>query len=258
MGMGGMSCSAGWGPSRAPLWPAGYLAVGRPAKKPAPAGQLRVSTLSPAARVDYLRLQGYTKRAAEARVNRAREGGQGRRRRNLDKEPHMNKLLRNSLGLAAAGLIACMSMFGTAQATILFPNNIDYVPNVRLDGINALTSAYANATTTATDLVGTEVTLPATRADFTKQYIRVCWSADATKSTSTTGAVGVYVNGALQAASQRYIASAAGRGAIGGCFTVQRSSAVSQVVKLQGVSGDTASFAVTTAQISVERVFIGG
>jgi hypothetical protein len=165
------------------------------------------------------------------------------------------RLIRSFLAL----LTAISLITGPAMATVVVAGpGTAYAPNIFFVGANDLTSAYTNATTSATDLTGTSIVVSATKKRYDLQYFQVCWTADATKSTSTTGSVGVYVNGALAAGSTRFIASAAGRGTIGGCYVVARSSAAAQTIALQGVSADTASFAVTTASIQVWVIQLGG
>lgn len=121
--------------------------------------------------------------------------------------------------------------------------------------IDDATAAYTNATTSYTDIAGVSFSVPATLKQYSKQYIRVCYFADATKATATTGIIGVYANGAIIAASERAIASSAGRSTMSSCYVVARSSAAAQTVKLQAKSGDTNIFTIAQLQASFELLY---
>jgi hypothetical protein len=129
-----------------------------------------------------------------------------------------------------------------------------YIPNNMVVCVADATAGYTNATTSATDITGATCALPAYDGDYSKQYIEVCFNADVTKATATTGAIGVYVNGALVTASKRFTTSAAGQADLAGCYAAQRASGAAQTVKLQGVSGDTNTFTVSNAQMRVNII----
>jgi hypothetical protein len=162
----------------------------------------------------------------------------------------MKKLIKSIAGFC---ILACASV-GMA-ATVIPTTN--YIPNMKLDTVVTATGGYTNATVTPTVIPGTSFTLGATQGDYTRQYFRVCYTADVTKSTSTTGAISIYLNGVNSGSTMdRYVASSAGRNSIGGCFTIARPSASAQTIALYGTSGDTASFAVTNAVVEYWRVIL--
>jgi hypothetical protein len=155
-----------------------------------------------------------------------------------------------ALALAALTSFALPSI---ASAQVL-QAGVNYIPNETFDGVaNLSNTSYTNATTTPTILTGATLTIPATVFDYTKELYTACWTADVTKSTATTGSVGVAIGGTVIAASYRYSASSAGRNAIGGCYSWVRTAATAQVIALYAVSADTNSFAVQNAQIKVQR-----
>jgi hypothetical protein len=119
----------------------------------------------------------------------------------------MKKLLTWGLMLAA-----CLSISGSpAMAAPVFTPGAAYIPNNMVVCIADATAGYTNATTSATDITGATCALPAYDGDYSKQYIEVCFNADVTKATATTGAIGVYVNGALVTASKRFTTRRPGR-----------------------------------------------
>lgn len=158
--------------------------------------------------------------------------------------------MKNLLGWALAAF-ALIAMPIAASAAVITAPLGRYAPGLVLIGINSATAAYTNATTSYTDITGTSIEIPATRGDYSLQFVRVCWAATATKATSTTGTVRVYANGAGIAASAKTVTFGAANDSLGGCYTVARSSGAAQTVKLQGVSGDTAALTVANAQIEV-------
>lgn len=164
------------------------------------------------------------------------------------------KLIRNFLTLAACAVMALATPALAADVTVdgpglTFPVNQYLVQARRAD----LGTNYSNATTTATIVASasgtTAVSVPATTFDYTKQHIRVCYGVQATKATSTTGSVSVFVNGAVLASSTRTIGVVSAP--ISSCTTIVRSSAAAQTVSLYGVSGDTAAFTISAAYIEV-------
>lgn len=124
-------------------------------------------------------------------------------------------------------------------------------PDIRLIGTDAATAGYTNATTSYTAITGASVSVPATFGNYTNEYLRVCYWADVTKATSTTGTIQVNANGAAITASRRTVASAAGQTTLSNCYTVARASAAAQTVTLEAVSGDTATFTVANLQMEV-------
>lgn len=156
--------------------------------------------------------------------------------------------------LCALALTISSTFAGPALATDIYNTNGAYFPNVQLVAATAATAGYTNATTSYTDITGASVAIPATRGDYSLQYIRVCYWADVTKATSTSGSIRVYANGAGITASVRTVTSAAGQTTLNLCYTVARSSAAAQTVKLQGVSGDTATFTIANLQMEVSVI----
>lgn len=162
------------------------------------------------------------------------------------------KLFRSIVALAS---LACLSLASPAAlaAPVASPGGT-YIPNQMVVCIADATAGYTNSTVTPSDITGASCALPATNDNFSLQFIEVCFNADVTKSTATTGAIGVFVNGALVANSKRFATSAAGQSDLSGCFTAQRSSGAAQTVKLQGVSGDTNLFTVSNVQFKVSII----
>lgn len=151
--------------------------------------------------------------------------------------------------------LACFTMAAApALATDIYNTNGAYYPNYQLLAATAATAGYTNATTSYTDITGASVTVPATRGDPSLQYFRVCYWADVTKATSTTGTIQVVANGAAITASRRTVASAAGQTSVSECYTVARASAASSTIKLQAVSGDTATFTIANLQMEVSII----
>jgi hypothetical protein len=151
-------------------------------------------------------------------------------------------------------LAACLAFAAPASAGPVFTPGATYIPNSMVVCVADATAGYTNSTATPSDITGATCSLPAYDGDYSKQYIETCYNADVTKSTATTGAIGVYVNGALVTASKRFATSAAGQSDIAGCYTAARSSGAAQTVKLQGVSGDTNLFTVSNAQFAVRII----
>lgn len=158
--------------------------------------------------------------------------------------------------ILAASALAMLAMPSAASAQTLYAR-AGYAPNELYEGSAALSNtSYTNATTTATILTGTDLIVPATNFDISKRLLTACWSADVTKSTATTGNIGVYVDGVVLTGSQRYSSSASARNTIGSCFSWVRTTASAFTVALYAVSADTNSFAVQNAQvILVQRQF---
>lgn len=125
-------------------------------------------------------------------------------------------------------------------------------PTVLFSAVDSSTADYTNATTSASDLTGVTITVPATRYSIAKQFYRACLYADVTKGTATSGTLTINVNGSDVAATARQIQSAAGRGSISVCHVAARPTASAFVVKVRGVSADTNTFTVHNSQFAVE------
>ena len=151
-------------------------------------------------------------------------------------------------GLCLAA-VAALAMPFAAQAQV---GPYTYSPNVRFVAMDVNSATYNNSTTGYTDVTGVSVALPATTAPFANQLLRVCYSADVTKATSTTGTIAVYANGAVIAASARTVG--VGQWTMAACYIVARADGAAQTIKLQAKSGDTAQFTVTNVQMEVWRI----
>lgn len=162
---------------------------------------------------------------------------------------------RLGLGLALAaatlGLASCEGAYAAATSrTSLDP----VASNSYLEGwsIPDLGTPYSNSTTSYTD-VGASVAVPdwATKfGDYSGSFI-ACYSVQASKATSTTGSVGVYINGALDTDTVR-TGTFGQAEVLDGCFGVARgSSGAAQTIKLQAKSGDSAAFTITSASLIV-------
>lgn len=125
----------------------------------------------------------------------------------------------------------------------------------------AAATDYTNSTVTPSAITDATVTVPASkRGSVSGEYIEVCFWAQGIKATSTTGSiVPTSSNSTLATAlgiGTRTIASSAGASTISGCTTLARPVATSFTVSLNGVSGDTAQFTVSEAQIKVRTFFV--
>lgn len=165
----------------------------------------------------------------------------------------MSKLLKKAL----TTLTVCATVMFTGLAAYAAPAT-NFLPSIRIQGYADATATQTFATTSYADLAAATVsfvpvrdpTVPAGTAK--DDLIKITWSADVIKATSTTGTCAVYVNGAVVAASARTIDVAAKQGVIGGTLMVVNSTVGTQTVKLQCKSGDTAVFTVNNAHLIVE------
>lgn len=166
----------------------------------------------------------------------------------------MTRSIRFLFALAASAFLCTSALTPPAFAQTVVP------PQVRMVGFANATASQTFATTSYADLAAATLTFtptilpsqteaPATPTRYT--YIKVDWSADVIKATTTTGTCAVYVNGAVVAASSRTIDVAAKQGVISGSYTVANTVSGAQTVKLQCKSGDTAVLTVNTAQMAV-------
>jgi hypothetical protein len=164
-----------------------------------------------------------------------------------------------TFGLAALACVG-LALSGPATATSLAITGSQ--PTVTHFGVADATANYTNSTTTPSDIAAATITVPKTNRSITgnqgnasgvTQMVKVCYSADAGKVTSTTGTITVLVNGVSLAVASRTIGIM--RGTLAACALVARPVATSFVVKLQGVSGDTAAFTVYNATMSVEVLY---
>lgn len=114
---------------------------------------------------------------------------------------------------------------------------------------------YSNSTVTPTDVTDLTVTLPATTVPIARQFIETCWAADVTKATSTSGSLTVNISGSDVTASARQVQFGSGRTTMANCFVAPRATAAAVIVKLRGVSGDTALFTVHNAQMTVRLLY---
>lgn len=161
-------------------------------------------------------------------------------------------LSKNRYGLAliaiclgALGIVSAASAAPIVAVTRSQPANTSFA-------IAEATANYANSTVTASDITAATVTVPASKTKGATEYYRACFWADAGKATSTTGTISLVVNGSTVTAASRVFNTAAVRGSVSNCFVGARPTTASFIVKLQGVSGDTAAFTVYNAQLLVE------
>lgn len=155
------------------------------------------------------------------------------------------RLLRHILLFVCASFSFLSPAYAYADL-ILPPGSSN--PDVRLVAVDTATAGYTNATTSYTTVTGISFSVPATRYNYTTEYLRVCYWADVTKATSTTGTIQVNANGAAITASRRTVNFGAGQTALSNCYTVARASAAAQTVTLEAVSGDTATFTIANLQ----------
>lgn len=142
-----------------------------------------------------------------------------------------------------------------ASATHTLPTD-PASPNLYLEGVVDATASSTFATTSYADLPAATVTMPAVTYDNAGDYAYVCYSADVIKATTTTGTLAIWINGAVVAKTARTIDVAAKQGTMGGCFTLALTAQTANIVKLQGKSGDTATFTVNNAELTVWRVHV--
>lgn len=166
--------------------------------------------------------------------------------------------MHKKLGLALALAASFLSMTPTlASAADVVPmRNGERQESVYQTATVSATANYTNATTTATDIPGATVTFPASNhGDLSRQFYRVCYSADLGKATSTYGQINLVVNGTTVSDGSRQINFNAGRGANTLCYVGARPTNASYIVKLQGVSGDTATFTVYNLQMTASSFY---
>lgn len=157
------------------------------------------------------------------------------------------------LVLALAALIAIPSTAALATTVVSTKSAQE---TTLTQGIVDVTSNYTNSTTTASDVTGLSVTVPASNYSLTGQFYRACFSLEAGKATATSGTLTVNVNGSDVTASARQIQSSAGRGSVVNCYVAARPTASAFVVKVRGVSADTNVFTVYAGgQLQVETFF---
>lgn len=170
--------------------------------------------------------------------------------------------MKKLLSSFAAGL-ACLSLAFTSAPAMA--DNISMTradPTVLQFGTVDATANYTNATTSATDIAAATLTIPATTRPIlgtsasssgVAQYIRACYTADAGKATATTGTITLLIGGVSYAAAARTIGVT--RATLQACAYVARAAKTATIVKLQGVSGDTNTFTVYNANLTVEVLY---
>lgn len=172
--------------------------------------------------------------------------------------------LRNilSAGLKSLLLVAAVLGLGLqpAFAQVTGPNRAAVY---RLWAVMDATATQTFATTAFADLAATSVVFTPhgdpNRAEapgtlLWPDYIHVSFSMDVSKATATTGACGVFVNGAELAKTTRTVSSSAGQVAMSGDFYIPDTVTGVQTVKLQCKSGDTNVFTVNNAHMIVEEI----
>lgn len=176
----------------------------------------------------------------------------------------MKSFLRSlSAGLAALVLLASFSAPAFSAVALLVQTG---VPIEKLIAYGDVTAAYTNATTSYTDLTGSSFTYTPSINDCTTAgrvlntgrtfpcLIKIQWSFDVIKATTTTGTCTPYVNGALVTAAARSVDVAAKQTTIAGILVVANTVAGAQTIKFQCKSGDTATFTVNTGHVVVTEI----
>lgn len=166
-------------------------------------------------------------------------------------------LLKNFRAAVALACLSLVSMAAPANAAAVIAQVRPGQPNYSSYQVaQANATDYVNSTVTPSDIAEATVTVPASKMSGATEYVESCFYAQAIKATSTTGTITVFVNGVSQTLAARTIASSAGANSLGGCYVMARPVKTSFVVKLQGVSGDTAAFTVNDVQLVVSTFFI--
>lgn len=153
-----------------------------------------------------------------------------------------------ALALVAASLMVCA--VPASATTIITPTSAQ--ETVVAAGTVDVTTNYTNSTTTASDVTGLSITVPATIYSG-NQFYRACYWLDAVKATATSGTVTLNVNGSDVTNSARQTQSPARRQTMNTCFVGPRPTDASFIVKLRGVSEDTNTLTIYAgSQMSVE------
>ncbi|WP_420381694.1 hypothetical protein [Novosphingobium sp.] len=165
--------------------------------------------------------------------------------------------------LATLASVALLCLPSVAMADNISP--VGFLPTTTVFGVADAVAGYTNSTTTASDITGATLTIPKSTKPLVgntsggptgiASALRLCYYADAGKATSTTGTINLVVNGVTIANAARQINFNAARGDAAACYVMARPVATSFVVKLQGVSGDTAAFTVYNAQLTAEVLY---
>lgn len=156
-----------------------------------------------------------------------------------------------NFGAALALLTAALLPVAATATTIVTAQNAQ--ETVQFASTVDVTSNYTNATTTASDVTGLSITVPAAYYSSAGNFYRVCYWADAVKATATSGTLTVNVNGSDVANTARQTQSSAGRQSVNNCYVAARPTDSSFIVKLRGVSADTNALTVYAgSQMSVE------
>ncbi len=161
----------------------------------------------------------------------------------------------------ALAALACLSMIAAPMAAdaaaVVSMARTNQINFTSYQSAQAAAADYTNATTSATDISEATVTVPSrpNRTGAT-EYYEACFYAQAIKATSTTGSIDLVVNGSAVTVARRTIDFGTINGVIVGCHTAAVPVKTSFIVKLQGVSGDTAVFTVSDAHIIVRTFFV--
>lgn len=157
--------------------------------------------------------------------------------------------------------LAVAVAFSLAAPPSAFAQTYRDAPNLFRVCAVAATPAQTFGATTYADLAGASCSFTPNRdPDIVEaggtpaavERLRITASIDGSKATSTTGSCSLYVNGAVVAATERFIATAAGRGTLSWVYDVAVSGEDAQTVKMQCRSGDTAVFTVNTGFMVVD------
>lgn len=160
--------------------------------------------------------------------------------------------MRNLLKIALA-VVAMATPVMAQAAAVISMTRPGAVNETSYQSAQAAATDYTNATTGLTDISEATVTVPSRSAGFSgaTEYYEACFYAQAIKATSTTGSIALLVNGSEVTIARRTIDFGTINGVVVGCHTAATPTKASFVVKLQGVSGDTATFTVSDAHLIV-------
>lgn len=178
---------------------------------------------------------------------------------------HLTKLL-----LAPLVALAAFAALATPAAAAITTFTENTPPNIYLQCDGDATAASTFATTSYADLAGNVCTFTPHRNDPTgaslqgaglsssttafADQIEVLWTGDVTKATATTGTCAVYVNGAVVASSARTASSSGGEENLAWSGLLANATVGQQTVKVQCKSGDTNTFTVNNAHLTVLEV----
>lgn len=121
---------------------------------------------------------------------------------------------------------------------------------------------FTYALTPYADVTGAWATVPAQQedpqVDSSAGYLKVTVNGVLSKATGGSATIGVFVNGAVLADTERTVTSAQGAIPFSQVFYIRRANAAAQIVKLQVKCSDTNTATVSKASVAVERIRVPG